>query len=210
MANGRMGHLTGEEVIKYNTKRLGEWGEHSLDTLTPVKAVQCAFSSMILAKKLSNYIEYEKIELELLNKPIRVIDRERVYTFAKEWDSKGVKATAKNIEIATEQSLVIIVDCAMDVVFGRKPIINFEDDIGAARATVYMLRCAFAHSIYNPIWQVTRHYRHVCEVKEIGLKVDLTELDGKESHPNQLGGWGGFLSLMTFCKLTLEASCTTQ
>ncbi len=110
----------------------------------------------------------------------------------------NMNSLAINNLLASSAICAIAIDSALDEAFGDKPDKYSDKDIDSLRAIVYMIRCAFAHNPLNPKWVIKSKYRRVFSIKEIGLKVDLTDLDDIPVHPDHHGGWEGFNKILLF------------
>ena len=75
-------------------------------------------------------------------------------------------------------------------VAGIPPDPQSADERVKLRTLVYMVRCAYAHSIANPKWKVRGDYRQVLEVnlRSEPLRLDLCDLDGHDFSFDALGG----------------------
>ena len=75
-------------------------------------------------------------------------------------------------------------------VAGIRPNPNCTDEKVKLRTLVHMVRCAYAHGIADPKWEVRGDYHQVLEVKlpSEPLRLDLRELDGHEFSFDALGG----------------------
>lgn len=82
---------------------------------------------------------------------------------------------------------------ALDKAFevkGIKSNPDASDNIGRLRTVVYMVRCAYAHGIADPRWEVNEKHRRTLVVALDGpsISLDLRALNGQGFQFEQLGG----------------------
>jgi hypothetical protein len=65
------------------------------------------------------------------------------------------------------------------------------DNVVRIRTLIYMVRCAFAHDIAAPLWEVRGKYRQTLNVEIEGqpLALDLATLDGQPFEIDAIGGY---------------------
>ena len=75
------------------------------------------------------------------------------------------------------------------------------------RTLVYMVRCAYAHGIADPKWEVQKNYRQVLEVElpSAPLRLDLRELDGHGFSFDVLGGHARWFEIRDASVATISA-----
>jgi hypothetical protein len=99
------------------------------------------------------------------------------------------KAAGTGVLIAFSVS-VLVLDKAFEVA-GLKPDPEAVDEVGRLRTLVHMMRCAQAHGIAEPRWEVRGKYRRPLTIN-IGastISLDLSALDGQPFDIDQLGGY---------------------
>ena len=66
-----------------------------------------------------------------------------------------------------------------------------SDNAGKLRSLIYMVRCAQAHGIADPHWEVRGKYAQTVTVDLAGAQIslDLAALHGQRFHIDQLGGY---------------------
>jgi len=123
--------------------------------------------------------------------------------------------TSENFNIISNNSLIsgiglcaIAFDNTMDVAFGCKGK-NFpmdQTDLTSARAIMYQIRNAFAHEPLRPSWRVTnKKYLKRFKIEEIGLEVNLHDLNGEFFQPEHVGGDEGLFRLFHYCMKQVES-----
>jgi hypothetical protein len=100
-----------------------------------------------------------------------------------------VRAAGTSVLIAFSASILVL-----DQVYqaaGVRADPAADDDAGRLRTLIYMMRCAHAHNIAAPCWEVRGAYRRTLAVN-LGTRVislDLAALDGKPLDIGQLGDY---------------------
>jgi hypothetical protein len=110
----------------------------------------------------------------------------------------------------------IATDNAMDAVFSRTNKTHDITDLGAARAIMFQIRCAFAHDPPHSVWKpdVDRYKHHYCITVKVPRESGDIELRIMRFHPPSLrgkhlsaldfGGLGGYMGLLQFCLEQVE------
>jgi hypothetical protein len=73
---------------------------------------------------------------------------------------------------------------------GIKHSYDDKSPSGQVRALIYMVRCAFAHNMVQPTWNVHPKYRKTIEFRALDedIRVDLMDLNEKPFQMDQIGG----------------------
>lgn len=157
---------------------------------------ETAFLQVEFALRLLIYCERGKIHLE-------EFQESHTHDFLKQTNLRLVSLgefddTDKIIKAANTSMLLALAGSALALdqaceAAGIKPCPESNCHRKELRTLVYMIRCAFAHSIIAPKWEVKGKYK-----RKITLKVDpftpetpidLSELDGKPFDYSQIGGY---------------------
>jgi len=106
-------------------------------------------------------------------------------------------------------------DTALDEAFGPPRPLDKKSplkapaelsDRDAARAIMYMLRCAYAHDPLKPRWRCGKRYLGVFRINAIGFTLDTTALDGQPWNIAHVGDQLGYFGLLEYCqKLAQDA-----
>ncbi len=115
---------------------------------------------------------------------------------------------AQNLQVIALGMSAMVVDDALNSVFGRK-IPEDKSEIGKARRLVYMIRCAFAHSPVIPVWNIKAKYRNNTKITLVSgrvIQIALEALDGKAVSASDLGGIDSYMNLVQFCRDALEST----
>jgi hypothetical protein len=99
------------------------------------------------------------------------------------------RAAATNILVAMSASALTL-DDAFNA-FGQKPKPGATDEAGQLRVLVYMVRCAYAHGIADPLWEVRGKYLRTLalNLEGVPLTLDLSTLHGQSFLVTQIGGY---------------------
>ena len=97
----------------------------------------------------------------------------------------------------------IVLDTSLQSV-GKKPDPNNRSSEGMLRNLIYMIRCAYAHDMMHPKWEVRSNYAQPLEIQ---LQSDILRLDLSKKH-NQLfniediGGYENYFEIKDLiCKM---------
>jgi hypothetical protein len=85
---------------------------------------------------------------------------------------------------------VLVLDKGFEVI-GIAPNPEATDNVGKLRALIYMVRCAQAHGIADPHWEVRGKFARSMTVDLAGAQIllDQAALHGRRFHIDQLGGY---------------------
>lgn len=78
---------------------------------------------------------------------------------------------------------------------------------GALRTLVYMIRCAYAHNMMHPKWEVRGEYLQNIKISfaNVILDIDLTDKDGKPFDMDDIGGYKNYFMIKDLiCKMILN------
>jgi hypothetical protein len=90
-------------------------------------------------------------------------------------------------------------DSAMAEAYGKIDI-SEKSDFTAMRVIVYQIRNAYAHDPMNPKWVINNpEHRDIFKIEEIGLTIDLNDLNNKEFKVEDVNGLYGIAKLLTYC-----------
>ena len=114
------------------------------------------------------------------------------------WNSHTLTDFAHNLRLCVLGNCFVVIDEALNRIFGDKPKSYSDTDIDALRAIIYMLRCAVAHGPTSPLWEVRGKYRRKFVIREIGFELDATSLDGEILKHTDYGGLKGIACLINY------------
>jgi hypothetical protein len=104
-------------------------------------------------------------------------------------------AASVNVIMAFGTS-VLVLDQAFEA-FGIIPDPQGSDNVTRLRTLVYMVRCAFAHRIADPRWEVRGKYRQTLSFELFGetVSLDLAALNGAGFDIDMIGGYVGWYEI---------------
>jgi len=159
--------------------------------MTSKEKIEQAFLQLSFAIKLLTYFELNKVKKEEFDRDTTVI-------------LKRKNINLPNNTFQTYNDLVLAAENNFNITLGATAIIMDESLSSAGfknsykdmttnaqlRTLVYMIRCAFAHNMIQPTWQVRPGY--LVELRLALLQdtivVNLNELNGKPFNMEQIGG----------------------
>lgn len=167
-------------------------------TLDSVVRIDQAFLQLDFAVKLLQYIEDEKISKKEFDIAIDVASRFGTLSFPQNsfhtYDDL-IHAAQNNYMITLGFSAI-----AMDSSIDKNEWKNNPNDTspdGQLRLLVYMVRCAFAHDMMTPVWNVKPNNFKTIPIY-IGSQVhhvDLKALNGTRFEDDHIGGLAGWISI---------------
>jgi hypothetical protein len=100
-----------------------------------------------------------------------------------------INAASVSVLIAFSAS-VLVLDKAFEIM-GMKPDPESVDAVTCLRTLIYMLRCAQAHGVADPRWEVRGKYLCALSLNlgDIALSLNLSKLNGERFDIDQIGGY---------------------
>jgi hypothetical protein len=113
------------------------------------------------------------------------------------------KAAGTSVLIAFSASILVL-DKAFEV-GGIAPNPESADAAVRLRTLVYMLRCAQAHGIADPRWEVRGKFRRTIAVdlESAPISIDLTAMDGRPFNVDDIGGYENWCRIRDTAMQTL-------
>jgi hypothetical protein len=174
--------------------------------MTPFEQVQQAYLHLWWAIKLNLYLRE--------NPPAKKTDFDNCRLIS---DSAGtfclpvgqfntiadVLLGAENSVLLSVGALFLSLDTALDDA-GIKNDPTAQDAFGQLRILIYMCRCAFAHNVLSPHWEIRGNYcRHLeITLPKISLTLNLNQLAGKQFDIKQIGDYS---QLFKFADYVIQA-----
>lgn len=155
--------------------------------------IDIVFRQLEFAIKLLSFAELENIDPKAFDTDhVVMLERGSLHFPAKHFGDSDSIIRAANISVLIAFSAsVLVLDKGFEVI-GVKRDPEASDNIGRLRALIYMIRCAQAHSIADPRWEVRGKFARVLTVDlddSDPITLDLTHLHGQRFHIDQLGGY---------------------
>ena len=159
--------------------------------MDPIQRINQAFLQLEFSIKLMNYIELGHIDKEQLDSDTTVLLERRNLSFP-----DNSFSSYDDIIIAAQNNYIITLGnsaIALETSLQEGGIHNDPKDTsprGQLRTLVYMIRCAFAHDMMTPSWNIKPQYRRVLEIDlPTGkIDIDLQNLNGKPFDDKHIGG----------------------
>ena len=170
--------------------------------MTPYEQIEQAYLHLCWAMKLDSYlfINPPKSKAEF-DQDITVTDpKDPLFLPANQFNSMDdIHLGAENSILLSLGAFFLALDTAFDEA-GYTRNVNANDFFGQLRILIYMIRCAFAHNVLKPQWEVRGDYQRNLSIrdKEIKIDLDLSTLNSKEFNINQIGLLN-FFDLMVAC-----------
>lgn len=157
-----------------------------------LKDVEIAFLQLEFAIKLLSFCELGNIE------PSK-FDTDHIVTLEPEplhfptghfSDSDSINRAASICVGLAFGASALVLDKAFDIM-GMKPNPEATDAAVRLRTLIYMVRCAYAHGLADPRWEVRDRY--VCTLNlsldGIAMSLDLSRLNGESFEFEHIGGY---------------------
>jgi len=161
----------------------------------PYYKITTAKELLLFTLRICDMLEKGEIDENKLNRTILV---DNILRIECNWKPHTFTTLAINLRLCVMGNCFIIIDEALNGIFGDKPEQYLDTDTDALRAIIYMLRCAVAHSPTAPVWEVKGRYRRNFRIDEIGYELRVKDLDGKPFKHNHYGGLAGVMSLINY------------
>lgn len=159
--------------------------------MTPAEKIEQAFLQLAFSIKLLTFFEQNKIDkVQFDNDTTIILKRKNIHLNDNTFNTYDdlVFAAENNFNITLGATAIIMDESLTSAGFPN----NYTDrtEIGQLRTLIYMIRCAFAHNMIQPKWQVRKAYLHELKFKFLGetIVIDLNALNGKPFTMEQIGG----------------------
>lgn len=167
--------------------------------MTPFEQVQQAFLQLCWAIKLDSYLSvYPPANKVDFDNPISVLDPMDTLSLpGEQFDTiDDIHLGAENCILLSVGALFLALDTALDQA-GLRNEPSAQDPFGQLRILIYMSRCAFAHNVMAPQWEVHGKYcRELSiDIPGVHLQLDLNRLSGKPFDIRQIGGYSNLITM---------------
>jgi hypothetical protein len=157
--------------------------------------VEIAFRQLEFAIKLLSFCELGNIKpSDFDTDHIVFLENERLNFHRGKFNDPDsiVKAAGTGVLIAFSAS-VLVLDEAFQAA-GMKPDPDASGNDGQLRILIFMVRCAYAHGLGTPRWEVRGKYRRALSVNlgSAAISLDLSTLHGQDFDVGQLGGYANW------------------
>lgn len=177
--------------------------------MTPHEQIEQAYLHLCWAIKLDSYLS--------LNPPKNKIEFDQDITVTDPMDPICLPAhqfgSIDDIHLGAENSILLSVGAlflALDTALAEA---GFDCDpeaeslLGQLRILIYMGRCAFAHNVLKPHWEVRGKYRRHLALEDGGIKlhIDLNTLADREFDISHIGGYSQLVQIKNFALSMLNS-----
>ena len=170
-----------------------------------IRNINQAFLHLEFTIKLLTYMERRTIDKDEFDTNIVITGKKRNISF-----NDSAFNTYDDLILGTENCVLlsvgftaIVLDTSLQSV-GKKPDPNNRSSEGMLRNLIYKIRCAYAHDMMHPKWEVRSNYAQPLEIQ---LQSDILRLDLSKKH-NQLfniediGGYENYFEIKDLiCKM---------
>lgn len=178
---------------------------------TPAMVIKGAIDTFVFNAFLADAILDGRINPSSFRDQAKVDVGGHGLVFRRKFSRDDLQLFGNNNVLMALGTAAIATDTAMDAVFPKANKPHGITDLGAARAIMFQIRCAFAHDPLSPVWRpdvdrYKHHYRITVEVPlESGelqprtIEFHPPSLKGKHLSALDFGGLGGYMALLQFC-----------
>ncbi len=161
----------------------------------PIYQITTVRELLLFTLRICDMLKKGEIEENKLNQNI-VVDN--IVKIECNWKSENYTDFANNLRLCVLGNCFVVIDEALNRIFGDKPEKFSNNDIDALRAIIYMLRCAISHGPTAPRWKAEGKYCKNFKIEEIGYELKVKELNGQYIQHGQYGGIAGAISLINY------------
>ena len=159
--------------------------------MIPTERIDQAFLQLEFAIKLLTYVELGKLDKKEFDVDVTLLLKENNLTFRNDTFQKYddlINAVQNNYNITLGFTAILLNSCFEEAGTNHDPKDNlFKAEI---RSLIYMIRCAFAHDMMSPKWEVRGKYNRILNIQfeDYKLEINLCKLDGQPFEVSQIGG----------------------
>ncbi len=174
------------------------------DKMTPLQLAYNALNLVTFAMYIQFGLRSGELPQDIFNRPVRITQntKDGGVRIEQKWKPEDIMGISTNLANCALGTSVIALNSALEQAFRGRPEKESSESLRAARVIVYNLRCAFAHTPHEPIWEINNPiYRDTWTIKTpiFYMQLDFNILNSKEFVIDQIGGWQGFFALFHYC-----------
>ncbi len=160
-----------------------------------VEDVEMAFKQLEFAIKLMCHCELRHLDQKKFDSDITILLEEENIGFHdgsfRSYEDL-IEASQINVGISFGASAITL-DALLEQA-GIERNSKSEDPNDELRTLIYMVRCAFAHNIAKPCWEVKAKYRRKIKLILCGREysLDFSALNGKDFEYSHIGGFANW------------------
>jgi len=163
-----------------------------MTTLEALEDIDIAFRQLEFAIKLLSFCELDHINPKDFDTDhVVLLDGGNLHFPPGQFSDQDSLNRAASISVLLAFSAsVLLLDKGFEAI-GIAPNPEASDNVGKLRVLIYMVRCAQAHGIADPHWEVRGKFARTITVDVAGTQIslDLAALHGQRFHIDQLGGY---------------------
>lgn len=178
-----------------------------MDIREALNDVEIAFLQLEFSIRLLSYCELGKVDAKDFDTDhlVQLPEGNLHFKSGHFGDPDNILRAANVSVLLAFSGTAILLDKAFELA-GLKPNPKSEDDASKLRALVFMVRCAHAHGLADPRWEVRGDFRRPIALELEGRKIllDLTKLHGQTLHIEQLGGYTNWYAIRRAARNLLQ------
>jgi hypothetical protein len=183
---------------------------------TPAMVIKAAMGGFVFNAFLADAIAEDLIKPSSFRDQAKIDAGKHGLIFRRSFSMEDIQLFGRNNLLMSLGTAAIATDTAMDAVFTKVNKPHDTSDLGAARAIMFQIRCAFAHDPLTPVWKtdIDRYkynYRIAVrvplesgEIESRTIEFHPPSLRGKHLSALDFGGLGGYMGLLQFCLEKVE------
>ena len=170
--------------------------------------VEIAFWQLEFSIKLLNFCELKKLDPSEFDTDhtVKLEEGNLIFPVGHFSDQDNIiRAASVSVALAFGASALAL-DKAFEIA-QIPPDPEFNNNVGRIRTLIYLVRCAYAHGIAEPRWEVRGKYRRAMSIELEGIvtHIDLENLAGKFFDFPQIGGHSNWIRLRDAAMQVLHA-----
>jgi hypothetical protein len=164
-----------------------------VNDMTPFEQVQQALLQLCWAIKLHSYLSlHPPVNKADFDNPHSILDpTDALFLPGDQFNTDNdILLGAENCILLSVGALFLALDTALDQA-GIKNNPLAQDSFGQLRILIYMGRCAFAHNVLAPRWEVRGKYCRQLTIAadSVSVELDMNQRAGKSFDIKQIGGY---------------------
>jgi len=170
-----------------------------------IQNINQAFLYLEFTIKLFIYMEQITIDKDEFDTKIQITgEKKNIFFNANAFDTyDDLILGAENSVLLAVGFTAIVLDTSLNSI-GNKPDPKNRSSDGMLRSLIYMIRCAYAHDMMHPKWEVRGNYAQPLEIQ---LQSDILKLDLSKKHDQafnikDIGGYENYFEIKDLiCKM---------
>ena len=170
-----------------------------------IRNINQAFLYLEFTIKLLTYIERRTIDKDKFDTDIVITGKKKNISF-----NHSAFNTYDDLILGAENSVLlavgftsIVLDTSLQAIGGKCDPKDLSSD-GMLRRLIFMIRCAYAHDMMHPKWEVRGNYAQTLEIQLQNdiLRLDLSRKHGQPFNIEDIGGYENYFDIKDLvCKM---------